>query len=249
MVIALLAAACTVPVPMRGPGGADVAGPREAIAAYERVLDRFVDDRGAVDFEALSRDRGDLDNYIRYIAATPLESFRDGDERLAHYINSYNALSMWNVVESGIPRTHAGWHKVFFFWVRRFMIGGRRMSLYAYENDIIRKVGDARVHFALNCSAIGCPRLPRQPFAGGNLPAELERGTRSFFSSPEHLRIVPADHAAYVSELLRFYSEDFIAHAGSVRAFVNRYSAERIPDDFDIRFIPYDWTIANARRR
>lgn len=248
MMLALMAAACTVAVPMRGPGEADVTGPPEAIAAYATVLEKFVDDRGAVDFEALARDRKDLDIYIRFIAATPLESFAAGDERLAHYINSYNALSMFNVIESGIPASHAGWRKVVFFWLRRFVIGGRRLSLYAYQNDIIRKVGDARVHFALNCSALGCPILPRQPFSRGSLQVELERETRGFFSSPEHLRIVPADQVAHLSELLRFYNEDFVAHAGSVRAFVNRYAVERIPDDFEIRFIPYDWTIANARR-
>ncbi|MCI0400628.1 MAG: DUF547 domain-containing protein [Gammaproteobacteria bacterium] len=51
------------------------------------------------------------------------------------------------------------------------------MSLYAYENDVIRKLGEPRVHFALNCVALGCPILPKKPFTGKWLDAELERET------------------------------------------------------------------------
>lgn len=220
---------------------------REAVAAYGRVLQRFVDERGYVDFGALAQDRADLDRYIRFIAAKPLDSFAPGDERLAHYINSYNALSMFNVVESGIPRTHAGWRKVVFFAFRRFVIGGRRLSLYGYENDVIRKIGDPRIHFALNCSAVGCPRLPREPFMAAGLSQQLDRETRRFFSSPEHLRIDRADSTAYASGLLDFYREDFVADAGSPLAFVNRYVTEPVPAGYALRIIPYDWTIANSR--
>ena len=38
------------------------------------------------------------------------------------------------------------------------------MSLYTLENDVIRPLGDERVHFALNCMVVSCPRLPRVAF-------------------------------------------------------------------------------------
>lgn len=248
LLLAFVTAACTVGAPPPVEHQPPILGPGDAIAAYARVLQRFVDERGAVDFEALARDRADLDAYVRFVAAAPLESFAPGDERLAHYINSYNALSMLNVVESGIPRTHAGWRKVVFFALHRFVIGGRRMSLYAYENDVIRKAGDPRIHFALNCSAVGCPTLPREPFAGPRLQRQLDRETRRFFSSAANLRVEPASRTVYMSELLRFYCDDFVAAAGSLPAFVNRYAPEPVPRDYALRFLPYDWTIANSRR-
>ena len=241
-------AACAVGPPPRLEGAPAVASAGQALAAYARVLQRFVDARGAVDFEALASDRADLDTYVRYIAATPLDSLAPGDERLAHYINSYNALSMYNVIESGIPASHYGLRKLVFFVLHRFDIGGERMSLYAYENDVIRKVGDPRVHFALNCSAVGCPRLPRKPFTATGLQDELDRETRRFFASPDHLRIDRAGKVVHVSELLEFYREDFEAHAPSLLAFVSRYAPEPVPTDYEVRFIPYDWTIADSRR-
>ena len=44
----------------------------------------------------LQEDRADLDRYLAYIARTPASAFAAPQELLAHYINSYNALSMYN---------------------------------------------------------------------------------------------------------------------------------------------------------
>jgi len=244
--LALLASACATVVPPPQIASR-AAGKEEAIAAYGRVLEKFVDDRGRVDFSALARDRTDLDLYVRFIADTPPETFAPGDERLAHMINSYNALSMFNVVESGIPRTHAGWNKVRFFALRKLAIGGRELTLYAYENEVIRKQGDARVHFALNCSALSCPVLPRRPFPALDLQQALDREARRFFASADHLRIDWASKVVHVNEILRFYREDFTVRGDSLIGFINKYAPERIPEDFEVRFIPYDWTVANSR--
>ena len=245
--LVLLAAACATLVPPPQRASPEAISPVEAVTAYRRVLERFVDERGGVDFAALARDRHDLDAYVRFVADTPLESFAAGDERLAHYLNSYNALSMFNVIESGIPKTYSGWRKVVFFALRKFDIGGHSLSLYAYENDVIRRLGDPRVHFALNCSAVSCPVLPRRPFAAGDLRQTLDREARRFFASPDHLRVDSASKVVHLSEILHFYREDFESGGTSLIGFVNRYAPEWIPKDFEIRFIPYDWTIANSR--
>ena len=220
------------------------------IQAYARVLHQYVNDRGEVDFPALRRDRADLDRYLAYVARTPASAFSHPQERLAHYINSYNALSMYNVIDLGIPDTHAGWRKIRFFVLREFNIGGKQMSLYAYENDVIRKLGEPRIHFALNCVALGCPILPRKPFSGKRLDAELEREARKFFSEDRNLRVDHANKTIHVSEILDFYTEDFTpAHAPSLIAYINRYLADPVPEDFAVRFSDYDWTIANSQRR
>jgi hypothetical protein len=220
------------------------------IRAYARVLERYVDARGQVDFQALAADRADLDRYVAYIARTPASALSDPRERLAHYINSYNALSMYNVLALGIPETHAGWRKVRFFVLRDFIVGGEEMSLYAYENEVIRPLGDPRVHFALNCSALSCPVLPRTPFTGAALDEQLDRETRRFFSETRNLRVEHATETVYLSEILDFYTEDFApARAPSLSAYVNRYVVEPIPEGYRVQFIDYDWTIADAHRR
>ncbi len=127
----------------------------------------------------------------RHVAEQPLAELPDGPIRLAHMINAYNALSMFNVLESAIPTTHAGLAKIRFFALRQLPIGGQTMSLYRFENEVIRPDtrarNDPRVHFALNCSAVGCPVLPRRPFTAAALDAELERRDAGLFRPPAKL--------------------------------------------------------------
>ena len=247
--LALLAGCSTlVPAP-----AVPAPSPQAAQEAWTRVLGGFVNERGEVDFEALARNRGDLDRYVRHVADTPLASLPPGPQQLAHMINAYNALSMFNVLQSGIPATHAGWAKVNFFVLRKVVVGGQALSLRSFENDVIRPItrslNDPRVHFALNCSAVACPVLPRTPFSAAALEAELERETRAFFARPENFRIDAVTRSVWLSELLDFYPEDFVPRpAASLLEYANRYAPQPAPLDFTVRFTPYDWTIANSRR-
>lgn len=229
----------------------------QAERGYAAVLQRHVNDQGEVDFAALRDDKSSnsssgiraLEAYVQAIGAAPLNAAPTPQGNLAHMINAYNALSMFNVVASGIQATHAGWAKVKFFILRKFEIGGAAMSLYAFENDIIRKLNEPRIHFALNCSAVSCPVLSRTPFSADRLDEELERETRAFFARPDNLRIEPGQRTVYFNEILKFYTEDFTpAHAPSLIAYAQRYVNFMIPPDYQVAFTPYDWTLADSRR-
>lgn len=244
--LAALAGCATVIAPPAAPP-TDAA---QADAAWARVLDRFVDGRGAVNFTALAADRSDLDRMLRHVADTPPGSLSEPRARLAHMINAYNALSMAGVIDSGLPESHAGVAKLRFFVLRKQTIGGEAMSLYTFENDVIRPftraIGEPRVHFALNCSARACPTLPRQPFHAATLDAELARETLAFFARPENLRVDAAAREVWLSELLNFYPEDFVpAHGASLIDYVNRTLGLSLPSDYAVRFTPYDWTVAH----
>ena len=249
LVMALLSACSTrVPAPRVAKATAV-----EALAAWGRVLRGFVNERGEVDFAALAGERADLDSYVRFVADTRLESLRGDDDKLAHMINAYNALSMFNVIESDIPSTHAGLNKLTFFVRRKLVIGEVAMSLYTFENDVIRPFtrarGDARVHFALNCSALSCPVLPRVPFTAEGLDAELQREAKAFFARPGNFRVDAVTRTVWLNEILRFYGDDFVpAQGGNLIEVANRFVAHSVPLDYGVRFTPYDWTIANSRR-
>ena len=252
MLLLLLQAGCTTLVPLPRPA-AQPATAAQAQQAWSRVLARFVDDQGEVDFQALASDRADLDRYVSHVAETALDSLPDGRPRLAHMINAYNALAMFNVLASGIPASHAGLAKLDFFVLRKLRVGGQVLSLYDFENQLIRPygraLGDPRLHFALNCMALGCPTLPRQPFTAQALDAELERETLAFFARPMNWRIDHATATVWLSELLNFYPEDFVpVPAASLLAYAKRYAAQAVPDHYRVRFTPYDWTVANSRR-
>jgi Protein of unknown function, DUF547 len=252
--LVLLLSACSTVIKVSQPE-APLVLLAQAERNYAAVLQRYVNDQGEVDFAALQQDKTAsglpaLESYVQAIAATPLNAAATPQARLAHTINSYNALSMYNVIASGIPASHAGLAKVKFFVLRKFDIGGTPISLYDFENDIIRKLDEPRIHFALNCSAISCPVLPRTPFTAAGLDEELNREARAFFARPENLRIDNGQRTVFFNEILKFYTEDFIpAHGPSLIAYAQRYSTQSIPVDYKIAFTPYDWTVANSQRK
>lgn len=215
--------------------------------AWGRVLARFVNERGEVDFRALSRERGDLDAFVDHVARisprSAPESFPHREAKLAYYINAYNALAMFNVIDSEFPKRLGWWRKIWFFAVKRFAVGGERMSLYALENDVIRPLGDERVHFALNCMVVSCPRLPRAAFAPEKLDLQLDNEARRFFAETRNLQVLPDRKLARVSGILKFYTEDFLAKSPTLIAYINRYAPAGIPENFAIEFIEYDWTV------
>jgi len=106
---------------------------------------------------------------------------------------------------------------------------------------VIRPLGEERVHFALNCMVRGCPRLPREPFGSGELDARLDAAAREFAGDPRHARV--EDGKLRLSPILDWYEEDFLQVAPSLVAYLNRYRDEPLPQDLDVRFLKYDWTL------
>lgn len=220
-----------------------------AVEAYSHVLSDDVNEAGQIDFSSLSAHRDNLNTYVAFVSQANFDSFQTPSDRLAHFLNSYNALSMNVVLEKGIPKSNSGLRKVKFFFLTKMLIAGNKMSLYDFEKDYVRKAGDERVHFALNCMSVSCPRLPRKPFTGENLNAELNKEAKFFFSEPRNLRVDDAKKTIYISEILKFFTEDFVpAKAPSLHAYISKYTDTKLPSDYKIEFIDYDWTINNSRR-
>src|SRR5215813_4308093 len=220
-------------------------------ALWTKVLIRHVDDSGRVDFDALSRNHADLDRVVAFIAAidptSQPERFPDRQSRLAFYINAYNALAMYGVVQAGIPESLGGLTKFAFFYLRTFTVGGKSISLSKFENDVIRPLGDERVHFALNCVAVSCPRLPRVAFSAAVLDGQLDTAARSFIRDTRNVWIEHAKREVWLSAIFDFYTADFLAHAPSLIAYVNRYRALQIPSDFKVRFLEHHWTVNHRK--
>ena len=253
LILSVVAGCATVPGPA-DPAPATESPPYEAWSA---VLSEFVDERGQVDFHGLAANRADLDRFVSWIYTRSPESdpalFHDRGAALAFHLNAYNALSMYNVIESGFPHTLDGFAKVRFFYLARLQVGRRPLSLYDYENKVIRLMGEPRVHFALNCMSVGCPVLPRVPFRAETVETDLQRETVKFMNDERHVRVDEAARTVWLSEIFSFFPEDFLAQLPSLPAYVNRYRTIKVPEDYVVRFIPYDWTVnaqpATPRKR
>lgn len=215
--------------------------------AWQRVLQENVNDVGQINFAHLRDHPESLFQFLNTIGDYSPRSnpalFPDRDSQIAYSLNSYNALAMYNVIQSGIPVKLSGHEILKFFELRRFKIGTEYLTLYRYENEVIRPMGEERVHFALNCMARGCPRLPRVPFTSIDLNQQLEDQTRFFLNEERNVQVDDVHRKVAVSSILKFYTKDFLKKAPSLIAYINRYRKSPIPPDYEVGFILYDWTI------
>jgi hypothetical protein len=233
----------------------DAATKALSIAQWEtlwtKVLIRHVDESGRIDFDALSMNHADLDRVVAFIAAVDPDSqpqlFPDKPSRLAFYINAYNALAMYGVVAAGVPESLRGLTKFTFFYLRTFTIGGKSISLYKFENDVIRPLGEERVHFALNCMVVSCPRLPRDAFSAATLEGQLDAAARMFIGENRNVWIDHGKREVWLSAIFDFYTQDFLAHAPSLFDYINRYRAAQVPGDFKVYFLEYRWTVNHRK--
>ena len=241
---------------------------------FGRVLEEFVDDEGRVDYARLAAAPADLDRYVALVAEVSPDShperFPTREHALAYWINAYNAAAMRTVVvnypitsvtdvKGRFPLNVLG-GKVGFFLLQRVPFGGVATSLYVVENHVVRKrFRDPRIHFALNCASGGCPRLPRVPFTGPELHAQLEAETRRFLAEERNLRIDHAARTVHLSSILDWYRGDFVEWDSRLpeHATLLDYAALYVPaaradelaraTDYEIEFVPYDWALNDQR--
>lgn len=229
------------------PGGLQVASLNEMLQDWSDILREHVDDQGRVNFAAVAARPEKLHRIIRFIEAQSPQShpqlYATRDLQLVYHLNAYNALCLNAVIAVGIPRDLNLLGRLTFFKLNTVIIGGQRISLFDYENRIIRALGEPRIHFALNCMSVGCPRLPRVPFALATLNTQLETETRRFFSEARNLRVDHASQTVFYSEILKFYTDDFLAVAPSLADYASRYVDKPVPAAYSVKFTPYDWTI------
>ncbi len=264
----LLLTACTDLPPTQTPRLDKGPFPHEAL---DRVLQRFVNVQGRVDYRGLLLEPADLELYYGLLAAYSPDShpqfFPDRQSRLAYWINAYNAATL-KAVLTHYPIGSVGEveapallffmpDKSGFFYFQRPIFGGGQQSLYHLENDLIRpRFADPRIHFALNCASRGCPKLPRHAFSAESLDAELDRETRIFLSEQRNFRVDFAEHAIYVSSLFDWYREDYLQWLvaegetePTILDYISRYLSmakrNRLEqcEDCALRFIAYDWQL------
>ena len=215
--------------------------------------------RGMVDYDAFAGSAG----FARYLGQ--LSAFDPAglsrDDRLAFWINAYNAYTIQLVNSHRERRSIRNINKSFGFvraygpWRQKLaMVGGRAYSLDEIEQDIIRpQFGEPRIHFALVCAAMGCPPLRSEAYTGVRLAEQLEDQARRFIlEAPTKNRVDVATRTVFVSPIFiefRDYIKDFGGTTQSVGHFLARYhppGAARdllLSGNYTMEKTSYDWQL------
>lgn len=258
----------TRPAPtLETPMTADAALPDHA--SFTEILQGVVED-DLVDYARLDEEYGEaLDAYLATLAEVDPRELEaaDPDARLAFWINAYNACMLDLVVAhypieksggilSGLTNALAGrpdnsvWQIDDVFGREHCAVAGEERSQDEIEHEVIRPMGDPRIHFAVNCAAMSCPRLTREAYVGPELDAQLDARVREFIGDEEHFRL--EDDVLRLNKVLDWYSEDFGGVEG-LRDFFGPYlsgdRAGRVADpETEILFMEYDWTLNDVSR-
>jgi hypothetical protein len=234
------------------------------LAAFARVTDAA----GRVDYRALgvSAEFAAAVEAARGLGRVRLDTLAAREERLAFWINVYNALVLHGIVGLGIRRSVArAWN---FFGRAAYRVGGLVFSPDDVEHGILRgnrrrvlpplppfgrrdprrafavALLDPRIHFAINCGARSCP--PVGVYRAEAIDAQLDLATRSFVNAEVSLE----EGGVVCSRLLKWYRGDFES-AGGLGAFLLRHLDEgparralagaAAPG---VRFRAWDWSLA-----
>jgi hypothetical protein len=220
------------------------------------IIDRYRDPTGKVNYFAMMADKALVD-YAESLADFDLTTLKTREARLAFWINCYNALSIYGVVQKlksdpdFVENGNKGWFgRVRFFAFQKFNVGGETYTLRTIENNIRKDFNDPRIHFALNCSSLGCPLLKDGLYSTENIDNELDAATKLYLNSPEGIRLDEEKGDLYVSKIFKWYSKDFEESGGKVIEFIQKYAPQKIREFIEkddkktkLKYIEYDWSL------
>lgn len=188
-------------------------------ADWQRVLDKTVTSDGYVKYDVLRHNggggaRATLERFAAQLAETSPESrpdlFVTDKERLAYYLNAYNACALWGVVKNGYPKDLAA-SGLLSRW--RFTVGGQEMTLEELEKRYLAPPADPRLHFAMSAMSRSSPPLRQEAYNGNHLDEQLDDQGRRYLSDPRGAAIDPKQPGTVrLSEIFtRFYPDEFKA--------------------------------------
>jgi hypothetical protein len=201
---------------------------------------------GFVDYDGLALDNR-LDRFVEQLGTTSPESLTEPTARKAFYINAYNVIAIRGILDGQSPRSLFGRSR--FFKRMRFDVLGEQLSLEDIEHGRLRTMGDARIHFAIVCASLSCPRLSNRAYLPETLDAQLDAAAERFLNDPTRNVFDAGRRVAFVSKIFDWFAADFVADAGSVQAYMARYvrdqSSARLlrSDSFELRHQAYDWNL------
>ncbi|XP_025759405.1 uncharacterized protein zgc:152951 isoform X4 [Oreochromis niloticus] len=194
------------------------------------------------------------------------------EEKLAFFINIYNALVIHGYLRLGAPTNM--WQRYRFFNYVSYLIGGEVFTLQDIENGILRgnrkgvaqlrrpfsktdprlqvALPDAEplIHFALNCGAKGCP--PIKTYTPQDIDSQLRTAAEAFLENDDACVIDSVKKEVRLSQIFKWYKVDFGGTDEKLLGWVldhmgdspKKTSLQGIlsAGKTKVSFLPYDWS-------
>ncbi len=215
---------------------------------WDGLVKKHVETDGFVDYKGFIGDSSELNKYLKLLSsAHPNDKNWSKNEQMAYWINAYNAFTVKLIVQNypvasikdikhGVAFVNSVWD---IKWIK---IEGYTYDLNNIEHNILRPVfKDARIHAAVNCASFSCPRLRNEAFTAEKLENQMEDAMKKFVNDPTRNKITA--QKVEISEIFKWFRNDFERDGGSVRGFINKFSTQKIGEKTDLNYLTYDWRL------
>lgn len=240
----------------------------------DQVLDAYVRD-GYVYYRALKQDRQLLDAYVNGLAAVSIEA-APRDERLAFWLNAYNALVLRTVIDHvPIPQRSSDYPPGSIrqipgaFERLAHRVAGRSVTLDQIEQTILPGFQDPRAYFALGRGAVGGGRLRSEAFTAASLQRQLSEVPGECVSRTRCVAVDRALNKVTISAIFSWREQEFSAAYADRAALVfrSRSPIERAAlafvepglltterefltkNEFRVEYAPFDWSLNDLTGR
>ena len=220
-------------------------------AEWDFILKKYVHE-GKVDYNKIISSPSDLkrlNNYLITLGNTEV-SLLTRDERLAFWINAYNAFTVKMILNhyplKSIKDIKDPWKQKLWY------AGNEKLSLDDIENIKLRKeFKEPRIHFAIVCASIGCPELYPEAFEKDKIEQMLNLITRNFFAERRNFQLKTSGTklTVYLNSIFKWFKSDFGKDDKQIVEFIIPYLQKQdrdlinVSDDVTIKYLNYDWSL------
>lgn len=212
-----------------------------ATTSWDELLKANVTSKGGVDYAGFAKSKAKLLAFIAIYKNTAPAKWNDNQKKAA-YINLYNAAMILHVLnyaaDKKIDLATAAFTEIEINKIKvdggniwdgnsKVDLAGQMVNQDNIEHDLIRgqasgdleslKVSklDPRIHAAVNCAAISCPRVREVAYRPENVEKLLDENMKEYMSSNEQFSKV-SDSKLKANQITLWYYSDFDSYGKDV---------------------------------
>jgi hypothetical protein len=223
--------------------------------SWNSLLQKYVNDDGMVNYQAWQankQDRKSLQSYLEQLSKANPTAKAEEKAKLAYWINAYNALTVEGILRvypTSSIRNHTAKFLGYNIWKNLYLYSGSdKINLDSIEHKVLRKMNEPRIHFAIVCASIGCPRLLNEAYKAEELENQLVTNSTDFFSRSQNLQIDTQKKTVKLSSIMSWFGSDFGDSTSKQIAAISPYfpeSAKKFVTEkrFSVSYLDYNWNI------
>ena len=211
---------------------------------FDALLSAYVDENGMVNYDGFKNNK-QIEEYLNSIVSADISKLSEED-KLAFYINAYNAAVIKNVLDHlpiNSPMVVDG-----FFNKIKHTIAGKEITLDELEHKYALKIEPTLSHFGLVCAAVSCPKLLPKAYNGNTVFSQLEENAQLYLNDHNKNQLDRENKILYLSEIFKWFKDSFVKKYGSLKEtaihFINESDEKFLKEnEISIKYMKYNWQL------